>query len=88
MTAYVLDLPSASSGLAAGVDVVLGEDWLYANKCNLNYGTYPFAVHVATHIPSELEDQWNAPSMSGIQVLQYATAKLYHASTVPLMSDK
>ena len=87
VTGYVLPPPAVPSpARTTKVDVFLGLDWLYANKAKLDYSTYPFTISYDAH--TTMDDSWDNPSLSGLQVLQYATNTLYAASTVPLLTDR
>ena len=84
VNAFVLS--TTSSNLAGTADVVLGEDWLYANKAVLDFTSEPYSAYFQP--PALPADEWLRPSMTGLQVLQYATDRLFYASTVTMMSDK
>jgi hypothetical protein len=87
VTGYVLP-PPAVPPLASStkVDAFLGTDWLYANKAKLDYSTFPFTISYAN--TTSMNDSWSSPTVSGLQVLQFATDALYAASTVPLLTDR
>ena len=81
--AYVL--PVAPDAARTGVDLFLGEDWMYANQAKLDYASVPFTVSLRAE---PLPDTWAHTVTTGEEVLNYVTSTLYSASTVPLLSDR
>ena len=83
VNAYVL--PVAPDAARTGIDLFLGEDWMYANKAKLDYTTVPFTVSLHA---DPLPDTWEHTVTTGKEVLNYVTSTLYEASTVPLLTDR